>query len=514
MRELAQALASEAADAVGADRCLLLVLRRGLLIPLAEVGAGARSVRSAVRLSRVTPAAQAVRERRPVLVPAGGLPAAWALPATGAVILMALRREGRRVGLLLFGAAGRDLGEREAALAAAVAPPVAHVLRLVSAGRRAAARLRSARTLLRVNRSLGASLELRDVMQRVAGEATRAVRADSAGIYVLNDAGRSLELVAAHHAREQMPGATALPLEAMHGLNGAPAWSDGQALQQELFWQTPAASRLLAPLRVGSELVGLLVCAWWARPRRPSQHVVRLIQGLAGQAAVALAHARLYARAEARAVDRERTRLDAMLHDTLSQTLFSLGLKVHVALSMAPNSPRMRSALEGIKRDAAAMSQQVRHLMAGDPQPMPPAAAPAADQLMRVIQEFRELTGVPVVLVEAGASPRLGRRQLDVLSMIVQAGLASLAHGAGANRAEIRLDATSEGVVRFAVRGAAPAWSMESTGRDFPPAGIVERVGALGGWVEVARSEPDGFCLSGALPLNGEGDGEDPDRPR
>jgi GAF domain-containing protein len=202
MRGLAQALASEAAGAVGADRCVLLALRARRLVVLAAIGPDAETSRPALPLGGVAAAVQAVRERRPVLVAAGTLPAALALPRAGAVLFVPLLRDGRRLGLLLFGATGRDLGEREAALAAAVARPVAHVLRLVSASRRAAPRLRAARTLLRVSRSLGASLELNDVMQRLAREATRAVRADSAGIYVLNGAGRSLELVAAHHARD------------------------------------------------------------------------------------------------------------------------------------------------------------------------------------------------------------------------------------------------------------------------------------------------------------------------
>ena len=111
----------------------------------------------------------------------------------------------------------------------------------------------------------------------------------------------------------------------------------------------------------------MLASAWWTKRRRPAPAEVRLIQGIAAQAAIAIVNARLYATAEAAAVNRERMRFDAVLHDTLSQTLFSMALRIDWCLRAARRPRQLRGKLRDIKCDTALMMTQIRQLLSPAP---------------------------------------------------------------------------------------------------------------------------------------------------
>jgi len=110
--------------------------------------------------------------------------------------------------------------------------------------------------------------------------------------------------------------------------------------------------------------VGLLVCAWWTARRTIMPDELRLMEAIGGQAAVAIEAAWLALRAEQAAVGRERTRMDGLLHDTLSSTLFGLALKLDACLHGADCSDELRGKLEAVKRHAKTMMGQIRGLVA------------------------------------------------------------------------------------------------------------------------------------------------------
>ena len=123
-------------------------------------------------------------------------------------------------------------------------------------------------------------------------------------------------------------------------------------------------SLLLVPLRVKDSRVGLLVCAWWSARRIIKPDELRLMEAIAGQAAVAIEAAWLARRAAEAAVGRERTRMDGLLHDTLSSTLFGLALKLDSCLHRADCSDELRTRLESVKQHAKTMMGQIRGLVA------------------------------------------------------------------------------------------------------------------------------------------------------
>src|SRR5207244_1001862 len=139
------------------------------------------------------------------------------------------------------------------------------------------------------------------------------------------------------------------------------------------------------------------------------------------------------------------------------------------------------------------------------------APTPASDRMAVVIQEFRDLTGVPVLLIENAPSLDLGPRQLEALAMVVESGLATVAQDARVARAEIRLEVVGD-ELRFEVKGheADTTRPANPIGESFSATIMTERVRAAGGRVEFISSAPPALCLHGALPLARGDHGEDP----
>jgi signal transduction histidine kinase len=257
-------------------------------------------------------------------------------------------------------------------------------------------------------------------------------------------------------------------------------------------------------------LIGLLVCAWSAPAGRPSPRAIRRLRRLGARAALGVAAARLERVRAHEIVSRERERLRAVLHDGATQTLFSLGLKLELCRRLAADAPRLRALLEAVKKDAAMTMTHLRQLVA------PTAVAAASggipsERVTAIIQEFRDLVGLPVLLIEEAPSLPVGPEALEALAMVVQAGLARVAHEGRMTRAEIRLAVSGDELV-FEVTGHGPDGGAAGDGavESFVGATMAERVRGVGGRVEMVPAPSTVLRLHGALPLGRRGDGLGP----
>lgn len=87
---------------------------------------------------------------------------------------------------------------------------------------------------------------------------------------------------------------------------------------------------LVIPLRVAGQVIGTLD-AQSRRPRAFGEQEARVIQGLGDQIAIAIQNARLYERSRDLAVVEERNRLVRELHDSVTQSIYSLVLFAEAA---------------------------------------------------------------------------------------------------------------------------------------------------------------------------------------
>jgi GAF domain-containing protein len=380
-----RAVAGEARALCRADRCAFFIVRGQSLLRITDrritevsrepAGRGARP--RIVALDDVPAFARARRERKPVLIsePArnGHVPPEWRVGLGGApFVAVPLLQGSRFLGVMALDNApsGRPLTGVRLDVARIVADQAALALNHGRLARTVRTLLHDAEALLSAGTTVPA-LDLAEVVRRITREAARAVGADSAGVYVTTGGERYLEPLAAYHLPKRLLDSLCtepLVRTEFDEILDRTRWTDDvaadPAFRHPLLARFPVRSLLLVPLKVRDARVGLLVCAWWTARRLLKPEEVRLVEAIAGQAAVAIEAARLARRAAEAAVGRERNRMDELLHDTVSATLFSLALKLDYCLHRADCSEDLRARLEGVKEHAKAMMTQIRGLVA------------------------------------------------------------------------------------------------------------------------------------------------------
>ncbi len=367
-----------------------------------------------------------------------------------------------------------------------------------------------------VARQITSSLERDEVFQRIVDRVRELCRSDLAFLAPYDKEVGAAAIVAASGPGSEA--LTALTITPGQGV-GARVLETGEPFATDDYPGDPRISRecleipaeagvvalAVMPLRFRGGSTGLLwVANREARAFTPRD--LRVLSKLADQAAIALENSRLYARAQELGVNRERVRLAAELHDTLSQMLFSVALKLDWCLHRLPTQSELRSRVAEIKRDTGFMMGQIRDLIWRLSTDRSDDGS-VSEQLRRLIHQFRELTRLPVRLVEEGDVTRLGRGEREALVKTFREALANIAKHARATRATLRIEVRAHDVL-FEVTddGVGPPAGTDASRLAREPGHfglrqMVERIEALGGCLEFDGALPSGFRLRGILPL-------------
>jgi signal transduction histidine kinase len=282
-----------------------------------------------------------------------------------------------------------------------------------------------------------------------------------------------------------------------------------QDVPYEPIGQAMAAERLRSflavPLLYLGQLVGVLLLAH-EEPRAYSARDLAFGDLIGGQIAVAVENARLHERARELAAAEERARLARELHDSVSQSLFSLTLVVqtareHLTDNLSLVEQALRLADELARGAQAEMRMLLFELRSTVLQQEGLAAA-----LEKQAGVLRQRSGLEVE-VQVEGSARLTAEQEEALYRIAQEALANVVKHAHARRATVllRFDATGP-QVEINDDGRGFTWH-ESLRGSYGLRTMRERAERLGGTLEIATVPGDGTRVRANLPAKGDLDG-------
>ncbi len=215
-----------------------------------------------------------------------------------------------------------------------------------------------------------------------------------------------------------------------------------------------AGVRALAavPLRISGESTGVLWVADPA-PRSFAAGDIALLEALADQAALAIEHARLVARGQQAAVIEERARLARDLHDSVTQSIFSVGMLARAARTQHERgSDRLGTTLDRIGVLAQEALIEMRTLLV-ELQPATLTDEGLRTALERLVASMRVRTDLELRF-EALSDARLRPEEELAIFRIAQEALANAVKHARATRVTVTLaEAGGRLVARVADNG-------------------------------------------------------------
>ncbi|MGD9891271.1 MAG: PAS domain S-box protein [Dehalococcoidia bacterium] len=270
----------------------------------------------------------------------------------------------------------------------------------------------------------------------------------------------------------------------------------GERMAMPFFSQV--RSWLAVPMMLGDQVTGILSLIH-DQPGFYTPRHAELASAIANQAAVALENATLYERAQSLAVLEERQRLARDLHDSVTQSLFSLSMisdAVPKLLDRRPDVARERLArLNELAHGALAEMRAL--LFELRPESLEREGLVAALEKQIAAMKARHQL---VVTAAMTTEPELSLEGKEALYRIAQEALHNTVKHAQAAHVELRLTAGDDGV----------CLEVEDDGIGFDPSVVFpghlgqqsmrERAERLGGAVLVRSAPGDGTCVRALIP--------------
>ena len=315
---LFEVIAHGAARACRVDRCSIFLRDKSgqLMVPVssqladrsaaARHGDGAESLR-ALALEEMPPfLLEAVRRQEPVVISDPGsdprVPPGWVgLFQAKAALVVPLIHQGRTAGVLILDHLKtlHVFSDDEIRLATTLAAQAAVALEKARLYDEIQSRLQQTETLLAVSQAIGSAPDLPEAIRRTTREMVRILGADNGVAWCVTRGGdRFIPLAGYHVPRDLREPLSALPLApddplidlvkrlrtSLHSSNSKTDPRFNQPALQLL----PHTSLLVQPVQVSDELLGIFAIAWTRDAHAFSMDDLKLADGIAKQAAVAI----------------------------------------------------------------------------------------------------------------------------------------------------------------------------------------------------------------------------------
>ncbi|WP_337289015.1 GAF domain-containing sensor histidine kinase [Candidatus Methylomirabilis sp.] len=368
LKELLKIVAQRTAAACGADVCSIFLwspLGDRLVPMMSQTASGQQMDALWEEFKRMAshsregtlPIIAAIGQRTPIVMddPATSplLPARWVEQfRLKALLSVPLIRQDVAIGTLVLHQMTDDkpFTEVQVLLASTIASQVALAIENARLFQTTQERLSECETLLAVSRSVSSTLNLKETLVRVAREAAVAACADSSGAYLLDSEQEVIRPFASYNLPDwvlepfqQTPlSVRTFPLvrEALDRM--APVCSSDVPADPRC--AHPAIRRLafqsclFAPMVVKEQLIGGLFLVWWQKSHTFTPDQLRLMDGVARQAAMAIDNASAYHEIEA---------LNVSLEDKIAKRTHELST-INAALEA---SHRRLQELDRVKSD-------------------------------------------------------------------------------------------------------------------------------------------------------------------
>ncbi len=253
------------------------------------------------------------------------------------------------------------------------------------------------------------------------------------------------------------------------------------------------------PLRAKGNDLGVLILA---TPEASSvtEDEEQLIEGLSKQVGTALEHARLYSQSRRLAVTEERNRLARDLHDSVTQSLFSMSMMAQALPSLIErNAGRAAERAVRLSELARGALAEMRMLIL-ELRPAALREMGLVDALERYVPGFSSREDMDASFCVEGLQRRLPHDQEDALFRVVQEALSNVARHAQAGRVTV--------VLQFEPQTASLIVTDDGVGLPEPlPSGgfgmisMRERVERLGGTLAIEPADEHGCRLIARVPV-------------
>jgi signal transduction histidine kinase len=227
----------------------------------------------------------------------------------------------------------------------------------------------------------------------------------------------------------------------------------------------------------------------------------RLVRDLASQAGLVLRNVRLVEELRAAqrrivaAQDEARRRLERNIHDGAQQQLVALAVKLRLAESLVPKDPaKAQAMLEDVRNETQTALDDLRDLARGIYPPL------LADKGLAAALEAQARKSPMPVAVSPDSVRRYSQEVEAAVYFCVLEALQNASKYAGASRTSIELG-ERDGWLTFKVVDDGAGFDPTSIARGSGLQGIVDRLSALDGKVEVRSAHGEGTTIVGQIPV-------------
>ena len=379
--------------------------------------------------------------------------------------------------------------------------------------------------MLDVVHAANSTLELDEVLRRVAQAIATALGAPHCGIFLVDEEQGTItrkywltdqtvrEAFAQMGIPTPEPSAplTELPFHAQVVASKEPLWCDVQAdsrFQGKTARALGFRATLVLPFVVKGRVVALAQAGLRDEARSFKQEQIDLACGLASQAAIIIENASLYQCVKEIAIVEERDRLAGELHDHVSQTLSAINWRAATVDRLLSRGQvnHARESLQELRALAKQEYAQVRQAIY-DLRSSTSLGSDFLPALEDYVAEYRENHGLEVVLLlEAQPFPRLPLEVRLQVIRIIQEALNNVGQHAGASRVTIRFSRDGDRLcmrIEDHGRGFDPGEAQRQQLHHFGLSIMRERAASVGGELSIESRNGQGTRVTLWLPITG-----------